>query len=73
VTGLVVPPGDPAALAGAIGRLLADPEARRRMGEAARGRARAEFTLERMVDRVEAIYGEVTGGVPGLRRTGDGA
>jgi glycosyltransferase involved in cell wall biosynthesis len=37
VTGLLVPPGDPAALAGALERLLADPSGARAMG--ARGRA----------------------------------
>jgi glycosyltransferase involved in cell wall biosynthesis len=37
VTGLLVPPGDPAALAGALERLLADPAAARAMGT--RGRA----------------------------------
>ncbi|HLF49729.1 MAG TPA: glycosyltransferase family 4 protein, partial [Methylomirabilota bacterium] len=37
-TGLLVPPEDPAALAGAISSLLADPERRRRMGEAGRRR-----------------------------------
>ena len=35
-TGYLAPPGDPPALARAIGRLAADPEARRRLGEAAR-------------------------------------
>lgn len=34
-TGLVVPPADPAALAAALGRLLDDPAAARRLGEAA--------------------------------------
>lgn len=38
VTGLLVPPSDPAALAAAIDRLAADPAAARRMGAAARER-----------------------------------
>lgn len=58
-TGLVVPPGDPAALAQAINALLADPDLRRRMGEAGRRRVAALFTRERMVDANEAVYRDV--------------
>ncbi len=56
VHGLLVEPGDPAALAGALRRLLGDPDLRRRLGQAARERQQREFTLEAMVDRVEALY-----------------
>jgi glycosyltransferase involved in cell wall biosynthesis len=56
VHGLLVDPGDDAALAVAIGRMLADPDAARRMGEAARERRRHEFTVELMVRRFEALY-----------------
>ena len=55
-TGLVVPPNDPAALAGAINRLLADAAWREALGAAARQRARAEFAVEQMIDRVERLY-----------------
>ncbi|MDR5708507.1 MAG: glycosyltransferase family 4 protein [Armatimonadota bacterium] len=48
VTGLLVDPHDPGALAEALRRLLRDPELRRRMGET--GRARAK--------RLEAAWGE---------------
>ncbi len=58
-TGLVVPPRDPHALAEACRSLLADADLRRRMGAQGRARALAEFTLERMVERVEAVYEEV--------------
>lgn len=56
VTGLVVPPRDPAALAAAINRLLSDDDLRRRMGEAARERVLAEFGEDLMVERVIDVY-----------------
>lgn len=61
VTGLLVPPADPAALAGAIQSLLADPEASRRLGLAGRARVAREFLVETMVARVEAVYQELLG------------
>jgi glycosyltransferase involved in cell wall biosynthesis len=54
--GVLVPPRDPAALAGALERLLDAPEEARLLGCAARRRAQAEFGLERMVDRYQALY-----------------
>ena len=62
VHGLLVEPGDAGALAAAIGRMLADPEAARRMGEAARERRRHEFTVELMVRRFEALYERLVAG-----------
>lgn len=59
VTGLVVPPRDPCALAGAIRSLLDDPVRRAAMGRAGRARIQAEFTTARMVARVQAVYEEV--------------
>lgn len=58
-TGLLVPPRDHEALAGAIGRLLADPELRRRLGEAGRRRVEERFSLDAMTTRMLAIYDEV--------------
>lgn len=55
-TGCVVPAQDAAALADGIGSLLLNPDQRQRMGQAARARAVAEFSLETMVDRVLAVY-----------------
>ncbi len=52
VTGLVVPPRDPDALAAAINTLIADPDRRAEMGRAARDRVEQEFALDVMVDRV---------------------
>jgi rhamnosyl/mannosyltransferase len=57
-TGLVVPPRDPEALREAINRLLKDESLRRRMGESGRQRAE-EFSEERMVERVIALYEKV--------------
>ncbi len=53
--GLVVPPGDSAALAEAVARILEDPKLRTNLVE----RARAEvlrFTAERMADEVRSVY-----------------
>ena len=59
-TGWVVPLGDPQALGAAVSRLVAMPEEqRRRLGEAAREHAIANFDLEVVVTRWEALYGEL--------------
>jgi glycosyltransferase involved in cell wall biosynthesis len=60
-TGLLVPPTaadttDAAALAEAIGLLLADPARSARMGQAGRERVRREFTLQSMIDRTAMVY-----------------
>jgi len=55
-TGLLVPAGDPAALAAAMTRLLQDPEAAEAMGARARDRVRREFSLERMVESTHTLY-----------------
>lgn len=55
VTGLLVPPRDPAALGVATAALLADSDGAKAMGAA--GRARVdEFSVHRMVDDIEALY-----------------
>lgn len=55
-TGLVIPPRDSAALAAACAQLLADEAVRREMGERGRQRVLAEFTADKMVQRVVALY-----------------
>ncbi len=56
ISGFVVPPRSPEALAQAITRLLADPGLRAQMGRAGRERALREFTLDKMVEQVEGVY-----------------
>ncbi len=55
-TALVVPAGDAAALADAIGRLLADPSLRARLATAARAFVLPRFGLDTMLDRMEAAF-----------------
>ena len=62
VTGLVVPPEDATALAGAIDRLARHDDERREFGRAALKRAVNEFGLEQMLERTEAVYLEVLDG-----------
>jgi len=59
ITGLVTPPRDADALAAAINQLLADDAARAEMSVRAQARARAEFDLPVLVDRVMAVYNDV--------------
>lgn len=59
VTGLVVPRGDSAALAKAIGTLLADAGLRHRMGVAGRERALKLFDWDRSAERFEQVYVEL--------------
>jgi glycosyltransferase involved in cell wall biosynthesis len=69
-TGLLVPPGDPAALAEAVLGLLADPERAGNMG--ARGRARAveRFDVRTMIARTRDLYGDVMREVLDAKRQG---
>ena len=59
-TGVVVPPGDPEALARGWEELLAAGEEKRReMGRKARERIQGEFELSSVVRQYENLYGKL--------------
>lgn len=60
--GLLVPPRDPEALAAALVTLGRDGGMRARMAAAGVARVREHFSLEAMIDRYEALLGEVVEG-----------
>ncbi|MBI3971887.1 MAG: glycosyltransferase family 4 protein [Chloroflexi bacterium] len=57
VTGLLVPPGDSAALGAAVEHLLDDPATARRMGEAGREHVERHFTWRAVAERCLDSYG----------------
>lgn len=61
VTGLLVPPSDPARLADAILRLHGDPELRTRLGAAACAAARAGYSADAVIGQVESLYSRLAG------------
>ncbi|HEX2208231.1 MAG TPA: glycosyltransferase family 4 protein, partial [Longimicrobium sp.] len=60
VSGILVPPGEPAAMAGAVRLLAADPGLRERLRDGARARARA-FEAGPCVDRLVEEYRRMAG------------
>jgi glycosyltransferase involved in cell wall biosynthesis len=62
ITGLVVPPANPAALAAALTRLMREPALRARLGEQGRTRAFGVFTLEAMARGTLSVYRSVLAG-----------
>jgi glycosyltransferase involved in cell wall biosynthesis len=57
-TGLLVEPGDDAALGGALAQLVADPARARALGAAGLARARSTFSVARMTERTIELYRE---------------
>jgi glycosyltransferase involved in cell wall biosynthesis len=57
--GVIGPPGDERAIVDAIAALLADPEARSRMGAAGRKRVLERFTWEHNARSLDALYRDV--------------
>ena len=68
ITGRLVPMGDAAAMTEAVLGLLADPAAARAMGQAAYQRVQEKFTIKRTARQVEAIYTEMLGRSPAIKR-----
>lgn len=67
VTGLLVPPGAPEELAGALERLLLDEPLRIRLGDAARRRVVETFSVVHQVDELLGLWSEILA-VPGGAR-----
>ena len=59
VHGVLVEPQDPAALAGEIKALIADPHRARTLGDNARTRRREEFAIEVAAKRIGGLYEEL--------------
>jgi glycosyltransferase involved in cell wall biosynthesis len=60
--GLLAPPGDSAALARELGRLLREPDLRQQLAASALARARREFTIQAMTGAYESTYGVALAG-----------
>ena len=61
VSGFIVPPGEPQALAAAIEQLLADPSRAKSMGDAGKLRVADRFTTEAMMKQTVAAYANLLG------------
>lgn len=58
-TGLFVPPGDPAALAAALARLVSEPALRRRLAAAGRALYLSRFGIRPYLRQLQGLYGVV--------------
>src|SRR3546814_4323353 len=71
VTGVLVPPDNPAALAAALARLIADPAERRRLGAAGQQRVRADFDMKSGIDTLARLMGSADGPGAGARQAAE--
>jgi len=62
VSGIIVPPEDPPALAKAIADLLSDPARSEAMGAAGRAIVAKKFSLDAMMDSISSLYRKVLAG-----------
>lgn len=60
VTGFLVPPSDPVALADKIELLMNDPKLAERLGQAGPARVRERFSMGEMMGKMEALYDKLT-------------
>jgi glycosyltransferase involved in cell wall biosynthesis len=69
VSALLVPPGDPDALAGALASLIDDPARRARVAEAGHGVFRTRLDVTAIADRMLGLYRAAIEGEPGAGRS----
>lgn len=65
--GLLVPPGDVAALTEALLAMARSPADRRRMGEAARGEIAPRYAVDRLIQDMTGLYDRLLSGRPSAR------
>jgi len=70
-TGILVPPGNPGALARAVIDLFNEPDRRRRLGDAGGAEVGARWSSTAMADQIRAIYREVLDRRQGRGPAGD--
>lgn len=61
VSGLLVEPGDAAALAGALEKLITDRDLAGRLGENGRRKVRSDFNISRYAGELSAFWGRIIG------------
>jgi glycosyltransferase involved in cell wall biosynthesis len=69
VSGLLVPPADPRALANAIDRIASDPAYAQRLADAGRERLRTHFSWDVITKRWDAVYRAASTALPSASST----